>query len=168
MKRRGLTLVELVVTMSIAVVLGTVAIGGMVGVGAWRASSAVRRVQSDLSYARAKAMLTHCRTACVFDSGNGSYQVQAESQPRSGALATSVLAHPLYDTDWEVVLADLGGGVSISSISGISNGMLGFDSNGLPVSSSGSAVSSDVSITFSTGARIVVYANSGMCEIEWP
>ena len=168
MIRRGLTLVALVVTMSIAIVLGAVAIGGIVGVGAWRAASAVRRVHADVTYARTHAMLTTCRTACAFDTGDGSYEIEAESQPRSGSLAANVLQHPLYDGSWSVALADLGGGVSINSIGGIADGVLGFDRNGLPVRSSGNKINSNVSVKFNTGAEIIVYADSGMCEITWP
>lgn len=165
-RARGVTLVELVVTLTIALILLSAAVGGLVGVQTWRATSAVRRVHADLSYARARAMLSERRTLCTFDLGAQDYTLAQEPQPATGEIKAQPLPHPLYGTDWQVRLADLGGGVRVAGISGAN--VLGFGVDGQPVRISGQPIAQDVRIRFSTGAEIRMYGGSGLCEVVWP
>ena len=165
---RAITLVELVVTISLTLILAAVSVGGLVGVQTWRAASAVRRVHADLSYARARAMLSSCRTLCTIDTGSQSYELRQEAQPGTGKIDGQLLTHPLREADWRVSLADLGGGLTMDKVQGLKGGALGFGAEGLPLQASGQVITKDVHIRFSTGARIVVHGGSGFCELCWP
>lgn len=166
--RRGLTLVELVLTMAIALILATVAISGLVGVQSWRASSAVRRIGADLAYARATAMLSSCRTLCTFDLKAQRYTLEQESQPGTGKIAAQVLTHPLNDAPWNVSIADLGGGTHLNTLSGVSNNGLGFGADGCPLQPNGKPLTQDARLRFAGGVEIVVRGGSGVSEIIWP
>ena len=168
MRARALTLVELVVTISVMMILTAVSVSGLVGMRTWRAGAAVRRVHADLAYARARAMLSSRRTICEFDLKAQSYELQQEAKPVTGKISGSVLAHPLKDEDWRVTLAELGGGLTVSAISGASGDEVGFSPQGLPVNRSGKVITKDVQVRFSNGAQIVIHGGSGLCEVSWP
>ncbi|MBN2445852.1 MAG: prepilin-type N-terminal cleavage/methylation domain-containing protein [Phycisphaerae bacterium] len=165
---RGLSLVELVVTISITLILASVSIGTFVGVNAWRESTAIRRVHADLSFARARAMLSGCRTLCEFDLGKQAYELSREPQPGTGKLSTKPLKHPQDGLTWRVNLADLASGVRIKGLSGIGGNAIGFGADGLPIASNGKTLGNDIEIRFNTGAQITLAADSGLCEIVWP
>ena len=169
MKRvRGVTLVELVLTISITLILSSVAIGGLVGVQSWRAASAVRRIHADLSYARASAMLSTRRTLCAFDLSKHSYELRQEPQPATGTINGKLMRRPLDDQPWRVKLADLGGDVRLVDLPGSKKNAFGFGADGLPVQASGKLLGKDIRIRFTSGAEIVVRTGSGLCELVWP
>lgn len=168
MKRaRAVTLVELVVTMAIALILAGAAIGGIVGVKTWRATAAVRRVQADLTYARARAMLTGRRTLCSFDAAKQEYVLRQEPQPATGRISGPPMIHPQDHRPWRVRLADLGS-VRVKLPGTLNSGGLGFATDGRPVTRLGKPLAKDVRLTFSNGARLIVRAGSGLCETVWP
>ncbi|MGD8451488.1 MAG: type II secretion system protein [Phycisphaerae bacterium] len=166
--RRALTMVELVLTMSIALVLATVAISGLVGVQSWRASTAVRRIGADLAYARATAMLSSCRTLCTFDVAGQQYTLEQEPQPASGKIAAKPLTHPLSDAPWQVSITDLGGGTHLDDVSGLAGSALGFGADGCPLQPDGKPLTKDARLRFAGGVEIVVRGGSGVSEIIWP
>lgn len=165
-RTRGLTLVELVVTMCITLILASAAIGGLLGVQSWRAARAAARLAADLSYARAYAMLTERRTLCTFDLPAQSYRLDAEPSPSTGALIVQPMRHPLTGENWEVQLAELGG-LRITDLEAVDDGALGFGPDGLPLRASGSPIKKDVRISLSNGAQILVFGGSGVCQILW-
>lgn len=167
-RARALTLVELVVTISVAGILIAASIGGLMGVQTWRAASAVRKIQADLSYARARAMLSERRTLCTFNTGAQRYELAQEPQPATGTIKAQIMPRPLDDEPWRVRLANLGGGIELKGLSGLNNGELGFAADGCPVGASGKPIGKDARIRFSSGAQIVVRAKSGLSEIIWP
>lgn len=168
MRARGLTLVETLLTLSMAAILGAASIGGLMGVQTWRATSAARRVHADIAHARTAAMLSQCRTLCTFDVGAGRYALAQESVPGSGKIDGPAMKQPLNDLDWQVSLADLGGAVALKKITGVPDDALGFDGAGRPVRGTGKPIKNDVHVQLSTGAEVVIYAGSGLCEIKWP
>lgn len=168
MRRPAFTLVESVLAITLTMILTAAAIGGLRGVQSWRASTAVRRVQSDLLFARQAALLSGRRTLCVFDLQNKSYEVQQEATPRTGALVASVIEHPLAGVAWRVRLGDLAAGLGVSLSPSLSPSAVGFNATGSPVNSSGTLLASDVVLTFTSGAKLTVRAGSGLCEVAWP
>ena len=168
MRRDGFTLVELVLVITLTFVLTAAAIAGLHGVQSWRASAGVRRIQSDIMYARNLALLSARRTLCVFDSQSTSYEIQQESSPGSGPLVASVIDHPLTDDPWQVTVQDLASGLAITSSLALDPPVFGFGSDGVLVDSSGSFISKDLEVAFNNGAKLAIYSGSGLCEVRWP
>jgi prepilin-type N-terminal cleavage/methylation domain-containing protein len=168
MPRRSFTLVESVLVLAISAILTAAALGGLQGVQSWRAAAAVRSVQNDVLSARQMALLSTRRTLCVFDLAQMNYEVQQESAPGSGAIVAAVIDHPLTREPWRVTLSDLAGGLGVSFNPVLSPTTFGFDAVGLPVTGAGSALGSDLVLTFTTGATLTLRAGSGLCEVTWP
>jgi prepilin-type N-terminal cleavage/methylation domain-containing protein len=163
--KQGFTLTELVMVIVLTLILAAASIAGLQGIGTWRSAAAVRRVQADVFYARNLALLSSRRTLCVFHTGSDTYEVQQEASPASGSISAAVIDHPLTGEPWQVALPDLCAGLGISSAP---TPTFGFGIDGCPVSMSGSRISSDIDVTFNTGATLTVIAGSGLSEVSWP
>jgi len=167
-RQRGFTLVELVLVIVLTLILTSGAIKGLRGIGLWRSAAAVGRVQADILYARNQALLSARRTLCVFDLQQQTFEIQQESVPTGGAFAATVIEHPLTSAPWRVVLADLASGLSVSSLPDMDNPTFGFGPDGTPLKSTGARVSRDIDVTFNNGARLTIFAGSGLSEVRWP
>jgi prepilin-type N-terminal cleavage/methylation domain-containing protein len=168
MRRRAFTLVECVMVIVLTLILTAAAIGGLRGTQTWRASAAVTRVQSDLLYARSAALLTGRRTLCVFDTALGTYELQQEASPGSGAVVGVVLEHPVTDSPWQVALGDLASGLTLSLPPALNPTEIGFDAAGMPINRAGAALSNDITITLGGAGTLTLRAGSGLCEVSWP
>jgi type II secretory pathway pseudopilin PulG len=84
------TLVEAVLAITLTMILTAAAIGGLVGVQAWRGSSAVRRFEGELLYAHSAALLSTRRVMCVLSNGT-SYALQQETTPDTGSVVSPVI-----------------------------------------------------------------------------
>jgi Tfp pilus assembly protein FimT len=163
--RRAMTLMELVVVIVLTLILSATAIHGFSGLGEWRATAAVRRVHADVLHARQEALLSGRRTVCVFNPATDTYEIRQESSPGVGSISASVIDHPLTDAPWQVELSKMGGGVGISSAP---TPTFGFGSDGTPIDTSGARIKRDIGVTFSSGAKLIVRAGSGLSEVTWP
>jgi prepilin-type N-terminal cleavage/methylation domain-containing protein len=168
MHHRAFTLVECVMVIVLTLILTAAAIGGLRGTQTWRASAAAKRVQSDLLYARSAALLSGRRTLCIFDTGQGTYELQQEATPASGAIAGVVLDHPVTDAPWRVTLADLASGLTLSFPPTLNPAEIGFDIAGMPINRSGAALANDITINLGNGSTLTLRAGSGLCEVSWP
>jgi hypothetical protein len=160
--------VELVLVIVLTLILSAAAINGLHGVNTWRRSATINRIQADLLYARNQALLSGRRTLCVFDLGQQTYEIQQEAAPGTGALSAALVDHPLTDEPWQIAMAELAGGVRISSLPNLSQPSFGFGGDGLPIAATGTRVKSDLDVTFNTGATLTVFAGSGLSEVRWP
>ena len=106
-RRRGFTLVELVLVAVMAAMLAALAVGGLAGIRKWQNINAVRRVQADLLYARAAAQATLRRTLWRFDAGRQAYELLQEPLPASGAIQQNPMTDPSTGVDWVVALNSL-------------------------------------------------------------
>ena len=164
-RRRGFTLVEMVMVIVLTLILTSVSIKGLHGISTWRSSAAVQRVQADVLHARNQALLSARRTLCIFDLDSQTYEIQQEPTPASGSISAVLVDHPLTSEPWRVALQDLSGSLSISSAP---TATFGFDTDGMLVAASGTRLSSDVDVTFNNGATLTVFAGSGLSEVNWP
>jgi prepilin-type N-terminal cleavage/methylation domain-containing protein len=89
MSRRGFTLVELSLVIVLTLILTSVVIHGLRGIGSWRAAAAIGRVQADVLYARDQALLSGRRTLCVFDATSQTYEIKQEAAPASGSISAT-------------------------------------------------------------------------------
>lgn len=165
---RGFTLTELVMVITLTLLLSATAIGGLIGMKSWRAAAAVRRVNEEILYARNLAVLTGRRTLWACDLANQTYEIRQEAAARGGALDAQPLPHPLTGAAWNVALAELAAGLSISAMDGGDNGRIGFDTAGVPSGAAGNALKDNVQVKFTNQMRITVFSGSGLCEIERP
>ena len=166
---RGVTMVELVMVISISMILAAVSIVGFQGVQSWRAASAVKRLRADFRHARNLAMLSSRRTALVIvDEAAMTYELRQEAAPSAGSRSLSVLTHPVTGQDWSVTLGGIAAGLSLQSNNGPSDGVIGFDADGMPIDSGGALWGGDIDLLFSTGAAIHVAWRTGIAEVIWP
>jgi prepilin-type N-terminal cleavage/methylation domain-containing protein len=164
-RRGGFTLTELVMVIVITLILTAAAVAGLQGIGSWRSAATVQRVQADVLYARNQALLSQRRTLCVFDTNTHTYEIQQEAVPADGAIAATVIDHPLTSEPWQISLQSLSSGLTISAAP---TPTFGFGADGLPVDSAGTRCASDISVTFSNGATLTVFCGSGLSEVSWP
>ena len=166
---RGVTLVELIVVISLTAILAGVSIRGFGGVQAWRAAAAAKRFHADCLHARNLAILSSRRTAIVIVDASGMvYQLQQEAAPAEGTLLTTPLTHPLTGQDWQVALGSLASGLSLQSNDGPPGGVIGFDSDGLPIDANGALWNADVNLSLSSGVTIEIEQYTGIAELIWP
>ncbi len=168
MKRAALTLVELVLTMSLTLILASVAIGALVGVQTWRQTAGVRRIAADIAYARAEAMLSGRRTMCRFNLGMQEYTLLQEAQPATGKIDGAVMNHPGDETPWQIRASELGSDLSLHALHGVDGRTFGFATTGLPVNENGHPLRQDVRLDLSNGVQVVVRGETGVCEVIWP
>ena len=161
------TLVEAALAITLTLILTAAAIGGLVGVQAWRGSSAVRRFQADLLYARDAALLSTRRVMCVLSAGT-SYQLQQESTPGTGNVVSAILQHPMTDQPWQVAFGSIASGLSLTVQPALNPTEFGFGTDGRLISRNGGAQPSDVVLTFNKGAVVTLRTGSGLCELRWP
>jgi Tfp pilus assembly protein FimT len=166
--RPAFTLIEAVLAIILTLILVTVAIGELSGVASWKAAAAVRRVQSDLLYARQAALISGRRTLCVFDLATACCDLKQEAAPGTGAITAVAINHPLTGAPWHVVLADLAPGLGVSFSPAMNPASIGFDGAGRPVTSAGAGLTSDLVLQFTSGARLMLRYRSGLCEVSWP
>src|SRR5262249_5504864 len=146
MKRRGFTLMEMILTISVTAILCGVAIGGYVGIRKWQTVSAIRRIDGDLAYARAAALLTSRRTQFAFDATATKYTLGQEAAPGTDTLTVSTMTNPQTGMAWSVTIASQAPSFSIASIANAPSNALGFDNDGTLIDASGVPFSNDVTI----------------------
>lgn len=167
-RRPAFTLVELVAVIVLTMILTAASIAGLRGVGEWRTAAAIRRVEADLRYARDAALLSGRRTACVFDLTDQAYELRQEDEPGNGTLNARLLDHPTTYRPWRVAVGDLAPGLSIAALPNVQNSAIGFDDFGLPIRLTGARYVGNVTVNFSDGTVMRVYAGSGLPEVVWP
>ncbi len=166
---RGVTVVELVMVIVVTMILAGGSIAGLNGVQEWRSAAAVKRLHADCGFVRNLAMLSARRTALVIvDQASMTYELRQEAEPGVGALVTSPLTHPITGQDWRVVLGSVATGLSLLSNSGPSGGVIGFNTDGLPIDASGALWNADIDLSLSSGATIAIEQQTCIAELIWP
>ncbi|MGE0481418.1 MAG: Tfp pilus assembly protein FimT/FimU [Phycisphaerae bacterium] len=165
MIRRGLTLVEMVLVLSLTGVLAAVSVGGFVGFTDWRAATGLKRLADDIRFARQAAIIAGVRTAWVFDAARQSYELRREPDVASGAFGGAVLPHALTGGDWRVALAEIGAG-PIVRVQGTTANTVVFGSDGLPRNVAGQRVGNNVVIRLIAGGRVVIERRTGVVRME--
>lgn len=142
--RRGYTLVEVLVVVSILGIAAALVAPSMGQAGVLRIQSAVRSVVSDITFAQMDALGYQEQRAIVFDVANNEYTLV---QVRGASI--DVVDDALYDPKgpgqrYRVSLnGEVYGGTRIESASFDGDNVLIFDEIGGPVSSPGSSTLSD-------------------------
>ena len=96
------------------------------------------------------------------------YELRQEAAPSAGSLSLSVLTHPVTGQDWRVTLGGIAAGLSLQSNNGPSDGVIGFDADGMPIDSGGARWGGVIDLLFNSGAAIHVARRTGIAEVTWP
>lgn len=136
---RGYTLVEVLVTVAIMGIAGSVVIPSMSGAGILRIQAGVRTVVSDIMFAQMDALAYQESRGIVFDTENNSYTLVAvfgaEIDPATDALYDPRGPGQRYSVDLDDF--DFGGAV-LADVDLNGGDILIFDEIGGPVASAGS------------------------------
>ncbi len=129
MSRRGYTLIELAIVVTIAAVLAAVAYPSLRDGGRFGLTAAARGLAADLHFAKSRAMATHAVCGVAFDAAGDSYTLF------TGSPATP-LEHPLRPgRAYRVDLASQGVDLAQAAFGGGSE--LRFDPLGQPLDAAG-------------------------------
>ncbi len=156
-ERRGISLVDLVVTVLIMSIIAAVTVPRFTGILAqYKVETAARQIAADLNYARQYARQTSGTTAVLFQFSPPAYFFNGvPALDHSGAA---------YSVD----LDSLGYDVAFSSIDFDGNTLLMFDENGRPSTGSTAAGLTSGSVTVQSGSAsrtVVVDVGTGKATI---
>lgn len=155
--RRGLTLIEVLITVAILAIAAAMVIPAMGTTGVLKVQGAIRQIVSDITFAQSDAIAMQQGRAVKFDPSTNSYRI---IQVIGSTIDTN---NTLYDPSrlggrYNVTLNDTDfGGATILSTD-FSNNTLIFDDMGTPVTSAGGN-------TPGTGGKIVILAPDSRHEI---
>ncbi|MBL0869503.1 MAG: prepilin-type N-terminal cleavage/methylation domain-containing protein [Phycisphaerales bacterium] len=164
----GFTLIELVVVVVLIGVLAVVAIPSMASARTSRANGAAQQIGQDLTYARRRAQATGVGSWVVFTPAQSMYSVMAENAGTPGRLNAATITDPATGMPMTVRLSASGfEGVSIQSTT-LTNNEVGFDRFGRPVLATGAIMTSNGSVTLSSGATVSIAAQTGLVTVSAP
>jgi len=168
---RAFTLIELIVTMTIAAILAVTAIPAFIDMDQARLRRAAHELANHIEMARAMAMSTRRRTWIKFTPGSETYRVYIEDPDQAGRGNRQDLSHPVTGAStFEVSLdQDEFEGVLLDSASFGGQQEIEFDWLGKPYNGWGTALSSDGTVVLSADGNtrtVRVIAGTGRVQEE--
>jgi len=162
----GFTLIELIVTMTIAAIVAVTAVPAFLNMNNARLSRASSELAEHIKMARSLAMATRRRTWIRFNTAGESYEMFIEHPDQPGRASRIAVTHPVTGASSFVVALDQGefSGVQISSASFGGQVEIEFDWVGRPLNGSGTQLASDgtVVLTADRSQTVRVTAGTGM------
>ncbi len=161
---RGITLIELIITLSIIGVLILIAVPNIDSFFEVKLNACVQKMLFDIRYAQYLAIAEHETYAIEFDVGNNYYRVY---DPATGDL----IRDPYTGLNLSIDLDETSeyAGLTISAVDIDTADEVRFTSFGRPLNSSGGDLAATGSVTVSYGGNsrtIVVYPVTGWVEIQ--
>ncbi len=164
--KRGFTTVELVLVLVIAGILAGLAVPVVSRISALRSDAAISSLAGHIRYVQTQAMATRRRTWLVFDATADSYAGYIEDPATPGKENRIALTDPLTRSALAVTMdAGVFAGIDLSAANINGGAELVFDSRGRPKDASEAALTSNGTITFSTGMAIAIAAETGHLAI---
>lgn len=162
----GFTLIELIVTITIAAIIAVTAVPAFMNMDNMRLRRASSELGEHIKMARSLAMATRRRTWIRFDVASESYEMFIEHPSQPGRGSRIAVTHPVTGASSFVVSLDQGefSGVQISSASFGGQAEVEFDWVGRPLNGGGTLLSNDgtVVLTADTSRTVRVTAGTGM------
>ena len=162
----GFTLIELIVTITIASIIAVTAVPAFMNMSNTRLRRASSELAEHIKMARSLAMATRRRTWIRFNTAGDSYKMFIEHSSQPGRGNRIAVTHPVTGASSFVVSLDQGefSGVQISSASFGGQIEVEFDWVGRPLNGSGTQLASDgtVVLTADTSQTVRVTAGTGM------
>ncbi|MFH1731180.1 MAG: prepilin-type N-terminal cleavage/methylation domain-containing protein [Planctomycetota bacterium] len=162
----GFTLIELIVTITIASIIAVTAVPAFMNMNntrLWRASS---ELAGHIKMARSLAMATRRRTWIRFNTAGESYETFIEHRDQPGRASRIAVTHPVTGASSFVVSLDQDEftGVQISSASFGGQAEVEFDWLGRPYNGWGTLLSNDGTVVLAadTSQTVRVTAGTGM------
>lgn len=165
----GFTLVEMIVVIVVAGMLGVVAVGSIGGMVRGRQAAAALGVQRDLCYARERAMTTGLRHWVAFAPTTDSYSVLIEPADGTGYASAGTLLDAGTGVGFVVRFAD--GpfeGADLESASFDGAAVIGFDRMGRPLSVTGDPLAGEGLVSISGGHTVTVAPGNGSVHHAGP
>ena len=162
----GFTLIELIVTITIASILAVTAVPAFLNMSNTRLRRASSELAEHIKMARSLAMATRRHTWIRFNTANESYEMFIENPNQPGRASRIAVTHPVTGASSFVVSLDQGefSGVQISSASFGGQVEVEFDWVGRPYNGLGTLLATDGTavLTADTSRTIRVTAGTGM------
>jgi prepilin-type N-terminal cleavage/methylation domain-containing protein len=170
---KAFTLIELITVVVVVGTLGVIAIPNVNKMSEIRRASTIRTLQRDVSYARERALATGTVMWVCFDKSNNLYELRQGSTASPGPSGATVITDPATQRAWRVNLNQNDWlGISLSSISfpdpanGSATSSVGFDRLGRPIVVTSSIMTSDGTVSFTSGYQVRVAGNTGLVTYE--
>lgn len=169
MRPRAFTLVELLAVLLCAAILAATAAPALSGLGSARCAAAARRVQTDLAWARQRAMSSGATHWVAFSTAAQTWTVRAEDPAAPGKAGALTVTDPATGSP-TLARLNLGefAGVELTSVSIAGAAEVGFDRLGRPLSASGSPLAADGVVTLTGGHTVRVLVGSGLVTRSAP
>lgn len=168
--RSAFTMIEMLCVVTILAIAAAIVFAGMTNEGYIQAKAGARTIVSDLLMAQNVAISTQQNVYVTFNTGSLAYGgVPGQSYGLCSSITgnavflTNPMTQQSYDVSWE----SLQWGVSAVSFNGVTS--MGFNSLGVPITSSGSYIPAAGTITVSSGGYnvvITIQANTGDITVQ--
>jgi len=163
---RGFTLIELIVTITIASILAVTAVPAFLNISNARLRRASSELAEHIKMARSLAMATRRHTWIRFNTANESYEMFIENPNQPGRASRIAVTHPVTGASSFVVSLDQDelAGVEVASASFGGQAEIEFDWLGRPLNGWGTLLGNDGTVVLAadTSQTVRVTAGTGM------
>lgn len=161
LRGRGFSLIELIAVIVILGILSVASVGSMSGLAATRARGAANQLARDLGFLRRYAMSSGKSCWVNVSTASSRYWFLMDTST-PGYAGAAGLSDPATNQAFDVYFnQDPYAGVTIASTT---SAAFGFDYLGQPIDTTGSALSSTVTVGLSSGTSVTVQARTGLAR----
>ncbi len=164
---RGFSLIELIAVVLVISIMAVAAVPAISRAADQRAAVATDLIVRDLSFARDSGTSTGLRTWVVFSIQNQTYTLYREARTNPGRAGRLILNDASTGKTFVQALntGDLAG-LNVTGVSIAGSAEVAFDWQGKPFGQNESALSSNGTITLSSGRTILINAASGAISLQ--
>lgn len=164
---RGFSLIELIAVLLVISIMAVAAVPAISRAADQRVAVASDLIVRDLNFARDSGTSTGLRTWVVFSVPNQTYTLSRESRLSPGRAGRVTLTDASTGQSFVQALntGDLAG-LSLASVNIAGSNEVAFDWQGKPFGQNESALSSNGTITLSSGRSIIINAASGAISLQ--
>ncbi len=169
MRNGGVTLLELIVTITLVGIMSVLAFPVMNYLQSSRTRLAGSQIASDLNYSRDYAQSTGRRTWAIFDSSSESWTLLSEDPANPGRSNAVAMTHPATGGQFTQQIGD--GeyeGIEVVSVNIDGGSEVGFDWLGRPLNESGNELAGRGEIILSDNFQVTIEPGTGHVQAIAP